>query len=286
MENTHNLRFEFVGMLFALTIGQVAIECGDIAMKDLIGWQYLYIYAHLLLATVIIATSWVGWQTSHSFGNTRLIHSNFSSQFIILLVDIFLVICYFIIVRGAEEYYKEPAWSQANPDGKNQTLWTVVIFVTYFLWDALTKLWIPFYRATTDDQHNIKYVKETRVDFDTFWRRARYTLICLALAFFAYFAMSGESSENKIVCLDLYLIFVFVLFRGLKELGTLEDYKKSKYTLAESDISKATHQLMKEHNPVYPITIVRKESKYQRRIWIFIGIPSIIIAICTFCYFW
>jgi len=34
MSSEHNLRFEFVGMLFALAIGQVAIECGDIVMKD------------------------------------------------------------------------------------------------------------------------------------------------------------------------------------------------------------------------------------------------------------
>jgi hypothetical protein len=286
MENKHNLRFEFVGMLFALAIGQVAIECGDIVMKDLIGWQYLYIYVHLLLATVIIATSWVGWQSSHSFGNTRLISSNFSSQFVILLVDIFLVICYFIIVRGAEEYYKGPTGRQKDPDGRNQTLWTLIIFATYFLWDVLTKLFIPFYQEKPDDDGTKTYIKQTRADFTTFWSRARYTLICLALAIFAYFDMGGERSGGKIICLDLYLIFVFVLFRGLKELRSLEDYMTNSYNLAEADIGKATLKMMVKHNVTYPIKVVRKESKYKRRIWIFIVFPSVGVAICTFCYFW
>jgi len=113
-------------MLFALAFGQVAVECGDIVIKGKALWEYPHIYAQLLLGTVIIATSWVGWQTSHSFGNTRLIRSIFGQQFIILLIDIFLVICYFIIVRGAEEYYKDSPGPATSPDGENQTMWTLI----------------------------------------------------------------------------------------------------------------------------------------------------------------
>src|SRR5450432_1243821 len=102
MEFKPNLRFEFVEMLFALAIGQVGIEVGDLVIHKINFWDHPYIFTHLLLGTLIIALSWIGWKSSVARGNTENVISIYSVQFAILLVDLFLVICYFIIVKGAE----------------------------------------------------------------------------------------------------------------------------------------------------------------------------------------
>lgn len=55
------LHREFVGMLFALAIAEVAVRSSDIVNSDLDGWAKAPAITHLILATMVIATSWVGW---------------------------------------------------------------------------------------------------------------------------------------------------------------------------------------------------------------------------------
>jgi hypothetical protein len=55
------LHREFVGMLFALAIAAGAEELIDVFRSGVAWrWQTLPSYFHLFLATMVIATSWVG----------------------------------------------------------------------------------------------------------------------------------------------------------------------------------------------------------------------------------
>ena|ERR1041384_5930370 len=97
-----NLRIAFVQMLFALSIGQVALKVGDLIYYSKEGflsslYDYPYVYSHLLLCVIILTCSFVGWQISQSLDNSEKINFIGSLQYIILLVDISLVICYFIM---------------------------------------------------------------------------------------------------------------------------------------------------------------------------------------------
>ncbi|SDS19605.1 hypothetical protein SAMN05216490_0713 [Mucilaginibacter mallensis] len=98
---------------------------------------YYYIYTHMLFCVVILLTSWVGWQISQSTGNTEKVNSIFSWPYVVLLIDIFLVISYFIIIRGGEidvNHHIQP------PSAYVETFWSMVIFITYLFWDVITKL--------------------------------------------------------------------------------------------------------------------------------------------------
>ncbi len=280
MSSEHNLRFEFVGMLFALAIGQVAIECGDIVMKDCLRWEYRHVYSHLLLATVIIATSWVGWQTSHSYANTKLIRSSFSQQFVVLMIDIFLVICYFIIVRGAEAYYEEPGWSAPEPDGQNQTRWTMVIFVTYIIWDIITKLVIPSY----EKQVSGKYIKVRRWNTKHFRSRVWPTLVCLGFSIFAYWRMKDGAISQRIVCVDFYLMGVFFLFRGLKDIKWKQDFLKEGGRISKDSLSQPTKDKMDKDLPV-TIELEYTNFDYWARVILYIVLPFLAIIVSTFLYF-
>jgi len=99
-ERGSTLHREFVGMVFALAIGQVAIEGAPIANSDLSFVECLPAYAHLALATLVIATSWVGWGRSRQSESD--VKSAFSRDFLELLVDLWLVMVYFFITKGVD----------------------------------------------------------------------------------------------------------------------------------------------------------------------------------------
>src|SRR5205823_1317152 len=100
-----SLRMEFVGMLFALTIAEVAIQVANVVTQGTLDASFLPAYSHLALATAIVATSWVGWSTSKAPGAQQDLDRVFSYPFVVLSVDVLLVIFYFIIVRGVDIDY-------------------------------------------------------------------------------------------------------------------------------------------------------------------------------------
>jgi hypothetical protein len=95
------LRHEFVGMMFALTIGEVGLQAAAL-VKTGHFVHYLPAYSHLLVATVMIATSWVGWSLSRAPGARLDVTGIFQWEFVILLLDVSMVITYFILVRAFE----------------------------------------------------------------------------------------------------------------------------------------------------------------------------------------
>ena len=52
-------RHEFVGMMFAITVGEIGIKVSDLINHGHV-LHFLPAYAHLLLAMVVVASSWVG----------------------------------------------------------------------------------------------------------------------------------------------------------------------------------------------------------------------------------
>ena len=196
-----NLRFNFIGMVFALAIAQVGIEFGDFFLTEHSMTDHLYIISHLFLAVFIIASSWIGWQNSKSLGNRMGLRSLFSIPFIILLVDLFLVILYFLLVKTVEKEVDGGYQPSALPEAKL----SVVIFATYLVWDILTRLLII-------DVNNWIF----KIELKKWWDRGWQTILCLALSLVIWIFMAVEESQDKVVLIDFALLFVFALFRGLK----------------------------------------------------------------------
>ena len=98
------LHLTFVEMLFALAIGQVAIDLSKLINYQLISsqtfWAIVPAYSHLLLAFVVISTSWVGWRNS-KFSGTQIKHV-FTLDYIELAVDVVLVFMYFVLARAVK----------------------------------------------------------------------------------------------------------------------------------------------------------------------------------------
>lgn len=128
------LRFVFVQMLFALTMGELAREAA--ALVELASIRAAPAsYSHLALAFILITASWVGWSSSKAPGNQLKVVSIFSWSFVVLMLDVVLVICYFVVVKGVEK----PDGNEITASAYNETTWILIVFVGYLLWDFLTK---------------------------------------------------------------------------------------------------------------------------------------------------
>ncbi len=191
------LRFDFVGMVFAVTIGQVGIEVGNFFAQDVSINNYPHVITQLLLATYIIASSWVGWQKSTSQGNLESLNSLFGKPFLILITDMFLVVCYFIIVKGVDK-------ATDTPSAFFESYWCLIIFLTYVFWDIFTKL--------------IVYKNgKISLDFNSYVSRGYQALMCSALTFLVMRCMTGQTDKYSVVFTDITLLLIFVIFRAFKD---------------------------------------------------------------------
>ena len=132
----NQLRHESVGMMFAVAIGEVGVQTASLVRAG--DWvHFLPAYSHLFLTTIVIATSWVGWTLSPAPGARRDVRSLFNRDFLVLLVDVFLVVVYFILAKTVDLAGEKEL--QLNASARPETLWILVIFGTYIFWDVLSQ---------------------------------------------------------------------------------------------------------------------------------------------------
>jgi hypothetical protein len=206
------LRYTFVEMLFALAVSQVAIHLADLSGAQGSFREKTPAITHLLLGLVVISASWVGWRQSQSPGMRLKIENLLSLRFFALLVDVALVIVYFILVRSVELQQKNGATVLDTPSARPEALWVAVIFAMYIIWDVMADVLSPGSIPTSHP-------------FTRIMVGARVLLVCCfasATCFWLAFRIYQSSDHGKsiadIAFLDLALLFVVLLFRTLKTL--------------------------------------------------------------------
>jgi hypothetical protein len=144
------LRHSFVSMLFALVVAEVAIQASRLfevianpqSGMSIIGilrdvpvsnsWTVLAPLGHLILVFVLVSTSWVGW--SRSIDRDRDIEQIFSVSFLQLLIELSLVVLYFVLARSVELTSSGPA-AIPSPSVVPEAKWLFCIYVGYAVWD-------------------------------------------------------------------------------------------------------------------------------------------------------
>lgn len=202
-ERGKELHREFVGMLFALATAELAVQAATVVNSGLGLWDCLPAYCHLGLGFAIVATSWVGWGWSKS--SLSNIKSVFSSDFVELVLDVWLVAVYFFVAKGVELPTEVNGRLEIVPSFANEVLWIVVIFGTYVVWDVWTK-----------------FVVGQRRDKETgrllIVQRGWASVVCAALAYLAFRLLSPNSAPDstQVVLGDLSLVSLVFLFRAMK----------------------------------------------------------------------
>jgi hypothetical protein len=201
------LRREFVGIMFALAVGEVGLQAAALVQAGPFV-RYLTAYSHLLLALVVIAASWVGWSRTRIAAAKKDVSELFEWAFIVLLLDTAMVVSYFIVVRTVD-------FSDGNrriDSAVEVAFWHVVIFILYLIWDVVTK--VAMFEAPKE--HVGKRLWEVR-DGRLGLLRIGPTVICLGLSVLMWRSFAGARAEH-LLSADLALVSMVLLFRALKNL--------------------------------------------------------------------
>jgi hypothetical protein len=222
-----DLRHEFVGLMFAIAVGEVGLQVAPLVQEPFVV-RYLPAYSHLSLALFVIAASWVGWSRTKVSAAKRDVEGLFEWPFLVLLLDTAMVVTYFVLVRTIDfsdghcriAPAAEVAW------------WHVVIFGLYLAWDGVTKVamypkplgagWFCGWRQV--DATTLRAQKQTM-------KRAWPTLVCLVLSIVLWRMFAAFDPQHEhLLAADLALLSVVLLFRALK--GVVPPPEKTDHALS------------------------------------------------------
>jgi hypothetical protein len=200
-ESEPKLRHEFVGMMFAVAIGEVGLQTASLIQAGNV-LHFLPAYFHLFLAACLIATSWVGWTLSQSPGARADVQNVFEWEFLLLMLDVLLVVVYFIIVKAVD--LKGEKTVELNASAKPEALGVLAVFCLYLLWDVISKG--PLY-----------YSRKSSEPWARYGVRIGPTLICCALAFVTR-RLVQDADPPHVLTADFALVSLVFFFRALKDL--------------------------------------------------------------------
>jgi len=206
------IRFAFVEILFALTVAEIATQFGTLvaAHRELVG-NPAAAYSHLVLAGLVVAASWVGWSESTAPGARAPVHSVFSLGFVVLLVDVALVIFYFILARGVEITRTKTGEMTVVASAANETFWVMMVFGGYLLWDVVTKA-----VSAGGSQRSLL----NRLFGRELWKRGWVSAVCFCLAVLYWYLFNGVTCNFSVIAVDVGLLGIVLTFRALKQFAT------------------------------------------------------------------
>ena len=186
-------------MMFAVTIGEVGLQVAALVQAGHLT-HFLPAYSHLILATMVIAASWVGWCRSVAPGAREDVEGIFQWEFVVLLLDVSLVITYFILVRTVD-FAKER--SPRIDSASTVAFLIFAIFALYLVWDLVTKVAI--------------YLTKRKGNwFRLYGARMIPTILCLVIARIVWLTVEDADLPHRISA-DIALLFLVLLFRALKD---------------------------------------------------------------------
>jgi len=207
VQSKTQLHLIFVEMVFALAIGQIAVDFSKLIDYQLMSTQTLWAvvpaYSHLLLAAVVISTSWVGWHNSRFCGTQ--IKDVFSLDYVELAFDIALVVMYLILAR-AVEIPGSPSDSLI-PNASFETKAVAIIITTYMFWDLIS--------CRAKPKEKIK---------QRLWVSVCCTVISWVLV---WQGIGGAGTVRAVLFADFCLIALILTFRAMKRHDLCKHNKKS-----------------------------------------------------------
>ena len=210
------LRLNFVEMLFALAVGQVAINAADVVSITAALSAKAPALAHLGVGLILISASWVGWRQSKSPGMKDKVKYLFSLAFLGLLLDVILVIIYFIVVRHVEIDQINGVPSLTEPTAVPEALGLCVVFGVYAFWDLVADVLspgcIPKWTYGEGKPRGWRLWKTVRAIIVSMIA----SLICLSLSYLVYSVAATRREISQVVLLDGALVVLILFFRVVK----------------------------------------------------------------------
>lgn len=204
------LRVGFVEILFALAASQVAIHAADLEGISAPLQDKMPAVAHLVVGSVLIVASWLGWRQSVSPGMKEKVKYLFSVPFIGLLVDVLLVILYFIIVRNVEIEQGGGQPVLAPPTAQPESRWLYVVFGVYAFWDLVEDVF------SADCIPRAPFFSRVWKGLRTAFVSTFTSIVCLLLSLLVFAVATRGAKTQHVLFLDGALVTVILLFRVIK----------------------------------------------------------------------
>lgn len=209
---TTPFRKEFVQFLFSLCVAQIAVfVAAFVATPQHFDADKAAVWTHLLLALIVVWTSWFGWRRSVE---TQVLDESgpFKRAAMLALLDIVLVVMYFVLIRSVEltnvEQGKKASSFAAleSASARPESRVLLVVFGTFLIWDVVSK-----------GRLSLKFWSHPD------WKWPVPSVIALLCTGYVHFAASGVRAESvrTTVLFDMALICVVLLFRQAKEIQNL-----------------------------------------------------------------
>lgn len=208
------IRHQFVGMLFALTIGQIAVHFYELASIPHPGERCWAAGAHLVLCTLLVVASWVGWSRSKAPGTQQHVTGVFSVPFLVLLLDVMLVVLYFIMVQEVEiENLLLGGKYIAEPSAREEAKWMIWVFSVYLTWDIVADVIARLPELPT------LWSKPPTAFPERIVEKVFASMVCGGLTIAAYITTATSvHGVWAVVSTDAALIVLVFLFRAMKPL--------------------------------------------------------------------
>lgn len=193
-----NLRHAFVAMLFAFAISRVGESTILMLnrLSDVGGFDELAVASvfHLLLAVLVITTSWIGWSRS-SWKSTEVLTGPFQKAYLLLLIDIVLVINYYYLSLSVDVQDKVGVVSV-----REELVSILLLFLLYSTWEI-----VRFWGADRSIYHLFR---------ENLWAVGKCLILVSVLWFF--YCLIDHLTLLTVIGIDISLISVVILFRAFK----------------------------------------------------------------------
>jgi hypothetical protein len=209
----------FIEMMFAVAAGDTASQVAKVIQQitnskgpiaDALRVASPSIF-HLVLVLLLIATSWVGWAhssvTREYIAELKPIFAAtfpwwITFAFWMLLIDVFLVVCYFVLSEAAEIPKSDAATGGivVEASARPEVFWCAVIMGTYLLWNICVAI------------RGMCIKGQRFFDNQRFWRMLS-AIISLIIVGIAYWFRVDATSAASVVCVDVALICSVFVFR-------------------------------------------------------------------------
>jgi hypothetical protein len=227
----NDLRRTFIAMLFALVAATIAQQIAELLSVVSGGWDLassptkmlenvlygngmlLASFSHAFLALLLVSMSWVMWSKSQAAGHKTEIATVFSKEFVLLLIEVFLVVLYFAITKTMEQNFSEYLKNKSiaayvgTPSGRPEALQLMWVFCVFFIWDIIVDvLYSP--RETPPVNRYQKFI---------FFAQGLLTYCSISmLCIFASWLVSRVAPSNgtayEALLSDVALIFLLLFF--------------------------------------------------------------------------
>ena len=237
-----SVRHTFVSMLFALAIAETATLAstvvGNISIalsgidSSISFWEFskekdfiMFVpILHLILVFLLICSSWIGWSKSikpESSAEPSNLEDIFSIPFVLFMIELMLVIIYFILARSIELNSHDSLSSNnshlglSRPSASPEAFWLVIVYLGYVTWDILNDC-LPRNFPNNKVPEVLKHsplVRAIGLFLTGFITRCWVSLVCAFAAWLVYQRAQAPKSETlSTIFGDLALICVVGLF--------------------------------------------------------------------------